>query len=108
MFKFFKKKSPPNYKNEFIKELSPPDPDSLVWTTKEGQKIIVSEMKDSHLQNCHAMLTKRMKVWAAMDIELQRRKLKPKDAVFSVIPNKGCWDTYLEDLDGLSEQDILF
>lgn len=109
MFKFFKKKQPPpiNHKNEFIKQLSPPSSDDLLWTTKSGQKLLISEMADSHLQNAHAMMTRRMKVWASLDLELQKRKLKPKDVVFNVVLRPQYWD-YLDTLESLSEQDIEF
>lgn len=95
MFNFFKKKQP-NYKNQFIKELSPPSSDDLLWTTKEGQKVMVSEMADSHLQNAHAMLTKKLIVWAAMEVELQKRKLPPKEVVFNYVPRPS-YRAFLDD-----------
>jgi len=32
----------------------------IKWTTKEGKKIPISEMTNSHLQNCIKLLTRRM------------------------------------------------
>lgn len=104
MFEFFKKKPPPpNYKNEFIKELSPPDPDDLLWTTKDGQKMLISEMKDSHLQNAHAMLTKKLIVWAAMEVELQKRKLPPKEVVFNFVPRPN-YDSFFQNWMDVDEE----
>ena len=67
---------------------------------------MVSEMADSHLQNSHAMLTKKLIVWAAMDVELQKRKLPPKEVVFNYVPRPS-YGSFLDDWMEV-DQDILF
>lgn len=66
--------------------------------------MLISEMKDSHLLNAHAMMMRRIKVWAAMDVELQRRKLKPKDVVLNLVPHQQYWDSYLENFTSIDEE----
>lgn len=48
--------------------------------------MLISEMKDSHLRNTHAVLTKKLITWAALEVELQKRKLPPKEVVFNFVP----------------------
>jgi|SRR6478736_499331 len=115
MLNIFKRKKP-NTKNQFIKELDPPNPDNLLWTTKEGQKLLVIDMTDDHLRNAHCMLAKKLKLWATLEVEMERRKLKPKDVVFKMVPRPkkfweydvgdgGCFDN--PDLMGISDEEFI-
>ena len=51
----------------------------LTWNTKDEGAIAVSEMKDSHIKNCIAMLARRKQdadFWiAAFEDELKSRKV---------------------------------
>ena len=54
--------------------------EEMIWVTREGKRILVKEMKDSHLQNTERFLRKRGLAltiqYLRIKEELKRRNLK--------------------------------
>ena len=44
------------------------------WIMKDGTKILYSDMSDSHLDNCIALVKRRGKINHFLDIEKRKRK----------------------------------
>lgn len=79
----------------------------LIWTTKEGKKIPVEQMQESHILNCMRMIGKKDELYKYFLYELAYRK-GDKNTMFSIDPHIGSviqikhnshtefWDDYWE------------
>lgn len=90
-----------------FKKLYLPKSSDQIWTTREGQKIKVSDLKDDHLLNIQNFLSDRILMYAIISKEVKQRKLKPKLSKIRKIPGQASLDQWEQDmLAELNTQDM--